>query len=69
MTPEENREAARDYAERQGFDPEKMLYCTRCGRTAVRTERGGRADKVYCTCEKAGYPMSSVIDEDGDGDE
>lgn len=70
MTPEDNREAAREQAERKGFDPAKVLYCTQCGRTVVRRERGGRNDKVFCTCKEAGYQMARAVpDRDGDADE
>lgn len=67
-----NREAALDLAEKQDFDPEEMLYCTECGRTVVRTQKAGNPgfpDKIYCTCDSVGYPMTPVADQGGGSDD
>lgn len=62
-----NRRAARKQAEKQGFDPEDVLVCVKCGRTVVRKQnafRPGRKDGVFCTCESAGPPMVQVVHDD-----
>lgn len=63
MTPEKNREAAREQARRLDFDPENMLVCLECGRTIVRKQspmKPGHTDSVFCTCDPVGYPMHPV---------
>lgn len=66
---ERYRQEAHEIAEEKDFDPGKMLVCTDCGRTVVRTQKSGNPgwkDKVYCTCEDYGSPMVSVEPEDTD---
>lgn len=62
------RQAALEQAEKMGFDPEQMLYCSECGRTVIRSQKIGNPgfkDKIYCTCDERGLPMIAVIRDDG----
>lgn len=61
-----NRKAAQEQAEEEGFDPSKMLYCTECGRTVLRSQKPGNPgfkDKIYCTCDEVRYPMVPLEDD------
>lgn len=61
------RQAALEQAEKMDFDPEKMLYCTECGRTVIRSQKIGNPgfkDSIYCTCDERGLPMVPVVRDD-----
>lgn len=59
-----NRRAAKKIAEEKGFDPENMVFCAECGRTAIRTQKMGNPgfkDSLFCTCSDVGYPFFPVV--------
>ena len=58
-----NRKAAKKLAKKYDFKVERMLFCTQCGRTVIRTQsrtNPGNTDKIYCTCSRVGFPMVEV---------
>lgn len=60
---QKNRRAAKKQAEQNGFDPADMLFCMKCGRTVIRSQKVGNPgfkDSIYCTCEDIGLPMIPV---------
>lgn len=64
---EMNRRAAQKQAESQDFDASEMLFCPECGRTVIRSQKGGNPgykDSLFCTCDERGLPMSPVVEDD-----
>lgn len=61
-----NRNAAKELAEQMGFDPDRMVVCVSCGRTAIRSPKANSSlpDSLYCTCESVGPPMVEVVRDD-----
>lgn len=58
-----NRRAARKQAQKRDIDPSALMFCPGCGRTVIRRQKRGNPgykDKLFCTCEEIGLPMTPV---------